>query len=291
MLWDETGEYLQIRASEGIPDHVIKEVRVKRGENISGWVAQEGQPLLIRDLSSDPRFVGIAQERYRTNSLLSVPLKAKGQVLGVININNQSDNRIFTDEDQNLMMLFANQAAIALENARLYRELERLAITDGLTGLSNHRAFQERLAREISRAQRFMQEVSLLIIDIDFFKTINDKHGHLIGDHVLRCVSKLLLKTLRRMDFVSRYGGEEFAIIMPQTRKEEAVRIADRLRQRFEDARWIEQEPDRMVTVSIGVAEFPTDAGESQDLVEKADQALYQSKHTGRNRVTPSGSY
>jgi diguanylate cyclase (GGDEF)-like protein len=290
MLWDESGESLVIRAAEGIPKRIVREARVKRGENIAGWVAQEGRPLLIRNLDEDPRFVGTAGSRYRSKSLLSVPLKARGQVLGVINVNNSTSTRIFTEEDQELLMLFANHAAIALENSRLYRELEKLAITDGLTGLANHRAFQERLVREMSRAQRFLQEISLLIIDIDHFKSINDKHGHQVGDVVLHTVAQMLQDQLRKMDFVARYGGEEFAIIMPQTRKAESVRIAERLRERVARERFVKADPDRSVTISIGVSEYPSDAIEASVLVEMADRALYVSKENGRNRVTSAGA-
>jgi diguanylate cyclase (GGDEF)-like protein len=289
MLWDDAGEHLVIRASEGIPKRIVREAKVKRGENIAGWVAQEGKPLLIRNLDEDRRFVGTAGARYRSKSLLSVPLKARGQVLGVINVNNNTVARIFSEEDQDLLMLFANHAAIALENSRLYQELEKLAITDGLTGLANHRAFQERLVRELSRAQRFLQEISLLIVDIDHFKSINDKHGHQVGDQVLHSVAQALQDQLRKMDYVARYGGEEFAVIMPQTRKAESVRIADRLRERVARERFIKVDPDRAVTISVGVSEYPTDAIDAPHLVEKADRALYRSKEAGRNRVTAVG--
>ena len=289
MLWDETGDFLVIRASEGLPDWVVRQTRVKRGESISGWVAQEGQPLLIKNIDEETRFEGTAEGRYRSKSLLSVPLKTRGQVLGVININNDHTPRVFTEQDQELLMLFANQAAIALENARLYGELEKLAITDGLTGLANHRTFQERLVREISRAERFQQELSLIILDIDHFKHVNDKYGHQVGDQVLRSVGNTLQDQLRKMDFVARYGGEEFAVIMPQTRKSEAIRIAERLRESTAQGRYLKAEPDRSITISLGIAEYPSDATEPPLLVEKADRALYTSKELGRNRVTAAG--
>lgn len=289
MLWDETGEFLVIRASEGVPDWVVRQARVKRGHNISGWVAQEGKPLLIKNIDEDSRFEGTAEGRYRSKSLLSVPLKTRGQVLGVINVNNDLFPRVFTEQDQELLMLFANQAAIALENARLYGELEKLAITDGLTGLANHRTFQERLLREISRAERFGQELSLIILDIDHFKLVNDKYGHQVGDQVLRSVGNALQDQLRKMDFVARYGGEEFAVIMPQTRKNEAVHIAERLRESIAQGRYLKAEPNRSITISLGVAEYPTDATEPSTLVEKADRALYVSKEQGRDRVTAAG--
>lgn len=169
MLLDETGEHLFIRASEGIPEDIVQSVRIRKGENIAGWVAQEGRPLLIPNLDEDPRFQCTAKGRYSTNSVLSVPLKAKGRLLGVINVNRLVSTRPFNSNDENLLMIFAHQAAIALENARLYHELQKLAITDGLTGLANHRAFQDQLKVEMARASRFFQEISLLVIDIDHF--------------------------------------------------------------------------------------------------------------------------
>ncbi|MCA9410080.1 MAG: sensor domain-containing diguanylate cyclase [Candidatus Omnitrophica bacterium] len=286
MLLDEEGEYLFIRASEGIPEDIAKTVRIRKGENIAGWVAQEGRPLLISNIEEDDRFECTAKGRYSTNSVLSVPLKAKGRLLGVINVNRLVSTRPFNSNDENLLMIFSNQAAIALENARLYNELQRLAITDGLTGLANHRAFQDQLKVELARASRFFQEVSLLIIDIDHFKSINDSFGHQRGDHVLRCVGQALQRLVRKMDMVARYGGEEFAIIMPQTDKSEAIRIADRIRKSVEKERWVEEDPTRSITLSMGVSEYPKDAHDPAILVELADLALYQSKQNGRNRVT-----
>ena len=286
MLWDSAERHLRIRAAVGIPEDVIERVRLRRGENIAGWVAEHGEPLLIRNLSDDPRFVATAGGRYCSNSVLSVPMIAKGKVLGVINVNNLTTERIFNANDMNLLKLFANQAAIALENARLYQELEKLAVTDGLTGLANHRAFQDRLIVEFARAGRFGQQVSLLMVDIDHFKVINDKYGHQMGDHILRCVAETLQNQLRKMDFVARYGGEEFTVIMPQTHKERAKQTADRIRERISEQMFFPSEPSRSITISIGVAEYPTDATEPSDLIELADRALYVSKGAGRNRVT-----
>jgi diguanylate cyclase (GGDEF)-like protein len=286
MLWDEHEQNLLIRASVGIPDKVVQRVRVRRGENIAGWVAERGEPLLIRNLNEDPRFKGTAGNRYCNNSVLSVPMKAKGKVLGVINVNNLTTVRVFNANDVNLLMLFANQAAIALENARLYQELEKLAITDGLTGLANHRTFQDRLIVELARASRFQQEVSLLIVDIDHFKSVNDQYGHQMGDLVLRSVAARLKDLLRKMDFVARYGGEEFTIIMPQTHKARAYQTAERLRESISKESFFPDEPNKHVTISLGLAEFPSDANDANDLIEAADQALYSSKRNGRNRVT-----
>ncbi len=286
MLLDEKGEDLTIRASEGIPEEIANCVRIRKGENIAGWVAQEGRPLLLSNIEEDERFECTAKGRYSTNSVLSVPLKAKGKVLGVINVNRLVSPRPFNSNDENLLMIFANQAAIALENARLYSKLEKLAITDGLTGLANHRAFQEQLAAELARASRFFQEVSLLVIDIDHFKSVNDTFGHQQGDHVLRCVGQTLQKLVRKMDMVARYGGEEFAIIMPQTPKTEALRIAERIRKHVEEQRWVEDDENRSITLSMGISEYPNDGHDPAVLVELADLALYRSKQNGRNRIT-----
>ena len=286
MLWDEDEEFLKIHAAVGVPEDVIERVKLGKGENIAGWVAEHGEPLLIRNLNEDPRFVATARGRYCSNSVLSVPMIAKGKVLGVINVNNLTTERVFTANDMNLLKLFANQAAIALENARLYQELEKLAITDGLTGLANHRTFQDRLIVEIARASRFNQQVSLLMVDIDHFKLVNDRYGHQMGDHILRCVAESLEKQLRKMDFVARYGGEEFTVIMPQTHREKARQTADRIRERISEFRFFPKEMERVVTISVGVSEFPSDASEPGTLIELADRALYESKRLGRNRVT-----
>jgi len=167
------------------------------------------------------------------------------------------------------------------------QKLEKLAITDGLTGLHNHRFFHERMALEAERSLRSGHELSLLMIDVDHFKLYNDRHGHPAGDDVLRGVASLLIEGRRVSDIVARYGGEEFAIVLCDTAKGQATELAERLRQRVASYSFVyaSNQPGGKLTISVGVAAMPEDAGDGQTLIDAADAALYAAKRAGRNRV------
>ncbi|MCS7254433.1 MAG: sensor domain-containing diguanylate cyclase [Armatimonadota bacterium] len=285
MLLDPTKRYLRIRVAKGLPRSVVERTVIEVGEGISGWVAQHGQPLLIKDIESHPMFGKKSDSKYTTKSLLSVPLKVRGEVIGVLNVNNKVPRGVFVEEDANLLMLFATQAAIAIENAHLYQEVERLAITDGLTGLYEHRYFQEALENEIKRGLRYRHPTSLMMIDIDHFKRFNDSYGHQAGDEVLRRLAEIFKSQAREQDIVARYGGEEFAIILPVTPKEGALAAAARLRRAVELTTFNIRGMALHVTVSIGVASCPQDAQTREELISRADQALYAAKSGGRNAI------
>jgi len=286
MLLDPTKRYLRIRVAKGLPKSVVEKTVIKVGESISGWVAKHGRPLLIKDIESHPLFKKKSDSKYTTKSLLSVPLKAKDEVIGVLNVNNKlPKGSVFVEEDANLLMLFATQAAIAIENAHLYEEVERLAITDGLTGLYQHRYFQEKLENEIRRGLRYNHPTSLLMIDIDHFKLLNDTYGHQVGDEVLKRLAEIFKSRAREHDTVARYGGEEFAIILPVTPKEGALSAAERLRKSIEATQFDVDGYSLRITVSIGVASCPQDARTREELIGKADKALYAAKRSGRNAV------
>jgi len=172
-----------------------------------------------------------------------------------------------------------------LEQAK--ERLRELAVTDGLTGLNNYRYFKEHLIHELRRAERHKSNVSLVMLDIDFFKNYNDTHGHLAGDEVLRTIAKLMRDNVRSIDVTARYGGEEFALILPETNKSAAHVVAEKIRKLVETHRFPNEEtqPNGKITVSIGVATFPDDAKELEELINRADQRLYQAKALGRNRV------
>jgi diguanylate cyclase (GGDEF)-like protein len=173
------------------------------------------------------------------------------------------------------------------ELRRLNEMIRELAIRDGLTGLYNYRYFSEALRNELARAQRYRRPLCLLMIDVDHFKLYNDQHGHLTGDEVLRDISRLLQERARRTDLIARYGGEEFVVVLPETCRAAAQRVAEEFRRRIVQYNFPngDQQPLGRVTVSIGVAESPSDATEARDLIERADQALYAAKSAGRNCV------
>ena len=219
-------------------------------------------------------------------AMLAVPILREHQLLGLVTTVDPEDGG-FGDEDIESLSALAVQAGVAIENARLHRVVERQAVTDSLTGLANRRQFYEVLGREYERAQRFGTPLSLVLLDIDDFKQINDTRGHLAGDAVLHGVASTLADMIREIDMAARYGGEEFAILLPQTGQDGAAQLAERLR------REIASRPIRFgaeeiegVTASFGVAAGPEDSMTQIDLIASADAALYQAKREGKNHVT-----
>jgi two-component system, cell cycle response regulator len=182
------------------------------------------------------------------------------------------------------------QAAESIYRARLFEQTERLATTDGLTGLLNHRALQARLDEQLAQAQRYGKRLSLILCDIDHFKSVNDTHGHPAGDLVLKGVARTLARDARATDVVARYGGEEFAVVMPETDAAGGLAIAERIRERIAALSFETGQGTLRVTMSLGVATFPDDGPKKATLVERADGCLYHAKRSGRNRSVASAS-
>jgi diguanylate cyclase (GGDEF)-like protein len=240
-------------------------------------------------------------------SSLMVPLVIGGQVVGSLEVSEVVYPRHFTEQETGLCMALGEQAAMAIRNVQLYRRLqaqnetiELQATTDGLTGLFNHRYFWERLRDEVARAQRYGHPLSLLMLDLDDFKHVNDRFGHPVGDELLRAVGGALQSELRQgVDCATRYGGEEFAVILPSTESEleggaldGAVTTADRIRAAVAGLRPPVDDPAwRGITVSIGVATLPVHASDAEELVTRADQALYWAKARGKDTVAVFGAY
>jgi len=210
------------------------------------------------------------------------PVRTNQSLTGVLVFAGKAAARIAGDSEV-FLQTAAQQAKIVMENSRLFDKVKSLSIRDSLTGLFNHRHTIDQLASEFGRVGRYEGGVSLLMIDIDHFKSVNDELGHLMGDEVLRQVSAVLTQQLRKIDVVCRYGGEEFAILVPQTTGDRAWGAAEKLRRAVED--WNFPGVPRPVTVSIGVADFPQNGATRNELVKAADSALYAAKQAGRNRV------
>ncbi len=285
MLINAERTEMSLVAGVGMPDKA-REARFTLGDGIYGWVAMTGNAEIINNLPKDSRFKPTEGIDDNVSSLICAPFKGKGQVIGLINAY-RLDGEVFDESSYELLFSMASQVGMALENARLFEETKTLAITDGMTSLYNYRYFTERLCEEFERAKRYKRDISLIMIDIDFFKKYNDAHGHPKGDILLKDFSEILRKTLRDSDILARYGGEEFVIILNETANDVAVEVAEKLRKAVElkDFEGGESQPVGRVTISLGVASYADGMKSTDDLVKNADNALYRAKEEGRNRV------
>lgn len=249
------------------------------------WVLRHRQPLLVENLKKEYRFEVSSSQKEQEKlpqSVISIPLVTEDKILGLLTLYSQSPNT-YTVDELRLLSILSGFYALSLSNARLYQKTERLANLDGLTQLVVQRHLKEKLELELFESQRSNRALSLLMLDLDYFKQINDAHGHLAGDAVLIQVAVLLRKFSPQGAIVSRYGGEEFAVLLPGYLKKEAIELAEKLRNKIEEICLEIRRKKIQVTVSIGVASFVEKV--ESNLLDRADQALYQAKKEGRNRV------
>ena len=267
---------LKPAATAGTHIELIERIDFEGGDGFSGWVARQQKPVLFSSLKrSQPTHGGVIK------SFLSVPLVVGRQTIGVLNLGDSQEGA-FTKEDLRLLILVASQASGAIQKTLMLEEIKELAITDDLTGLYNRRHFMLRMNDEVARANRFVQEFSVIFLDVDEFKRYNDAFGHETGDRALKELGGVLKNLARTTDILARYGGEEFVLLLPTTGREEALIAAERIRIGIEEHVFPRR---KRLTVSVGVATFPEDAAEPADLLNRADRALYQAKREGRNRI------
>ncbi len=288
MLLNDDGDTLEVVAAQGVRKDTVGKVTVAVGEEISGKVAQTGKPILIEDLRNHPEFSRPARAEEEWTSLISVPLKVRDRILGVLNVNNKMNGEPFTSGDLKMLMALAQLAAISIQNARTYQN----AITDRLTSLYNYGYFREQLDRQIADCREVGDKLCLLMFDIDHFKNFNDVNGHELGNVALVGVASLCMENSRQAgdrvpDLVARYGGEEFMILLRGVTLKRAEEVAERIRQAVETKHFPggENQPTGKVTISIGVAAFPDHSDNGDELINSADEALYEAKRGGRNRV------
>lgn len=299
MLYDMSDNTLQVKVVYGLKDPkvefdinngVIECSKLKVNEGIAGKVFAEKKSIITNLGQNDPRFKQ-ANLLNNISSMICVPLIAKGEAIGVINITNKKNNKLFNKQDLEFIEALSNQAAIAIDNAKLYE----LATKDGLTKLYIHRHFRTLLESEVTRASRYNHVMSLLMMDIDNFKHVNDTYGHLIGDRVLKEIARTIKNTCRNIDVPARYGGEEFTVILPETAAKDATVIAERLRRNIEKIVVpIDDKVTLRTSISIGISEFPSSSNESEGLIKTADEALYKAKNDGKNCIYvhhPGGFY
>ncbi|MCB1152758.1 diguanylate cyclase [bacterium] len=255
-------------------------------KSLAGWVVDRSQYLYFPSTKEISKSLFHPDFKFRgLESALILPLKFHDEVQGTIALFWTRANA-FEQRDLKPLEVVAFQAATSLDSARMYEQARQMASTDGLTELPNHRIFQNRLENELKRHKRTPLPISLILLDIDHFKNVNDTHGHPVGDIVLKDIAKVIQGSVRDVDLAARYGGEEFAIILPNTRHVGAGKFAERLRGRIAHHTIAFPDGKLSVTISVGIATYPTDANTKENLIEAADKALYASKQGGRNRVT-----
>jgi len=287
LMVDDQRDELYFAIAVGSAAEALKNVRLKVGEGIAGWVAKNGEKLVVPDVMTDPRFAKRIDEmtKWETQSIICVPLRSKHRVLGVIQLVNV-DMQNFSDREEFFLQSLCDYAAIAIENARSVEKIQELTITDDCTGLYNARHLYKTLETEVYRSARFGYEFTVLFIDLDHFKQVNDTHGHLVGSKLLAEIGYLIKAQLRLIDYAFRYGGDEFVILLPQTSKDAALVVARRLRDTLRTTLFCQEEGLNLnVRASIGVATYPHDAKTPHDVIRQADEMMYLVKNTTRDNI------
>ena len=256
-------------------------------ETLLSLVAQEGMPLHItKETISNYKDSPIVQ-LLKNEEIVLIPLKAKDKINGIIVADNFITREPVSKDDIRMLTMLANQAGLAIENSQLYEKTLMLANMDSLTELWNHGYFKHLLNSELEKSRAMKLPLSLVMVDIDYFKIYNDNLGHQAGDKILKELATLIKNQSRKMDYVCRYGGEEFAVILPQADKKEAILIAERLRMDIEKHSFVREDilPDKKLTVSLGISSFPEDGLLPAELITAADKFLYFAKNKGRNKT------
>jgi diguanylate cyclase (GGDEF)-like protein len=285
LLYQPESGNLVCRASAGMPPAVSTDFAIGRGEGISWRVFESGEAVYIPDVRDIPDFRYYNGEKPEVRSFMSVPLLSKGKVVGILNINHPVPNA-FDGESLATLRVLATYIAIAVENAELFHFVKSLADKDSLTLLHNHGAFHTRLMVEIERAVRYGRPLSVIMLDLDGFKEINDTHGHIVGDRILMMTAGVLCAHLRKSDVAARYGGDEFAVILPETDLVATSAIAGRIAAGISQVRLDTREGATIsFTASIGYAACLPDSPERETILNVADRLMYESKRRGRGGI------
>lgn len=281
---DMVKQELMLSASQGEPH-----VKTKKGDIFDSWVLKHGLPLIIEDVTKDFRFSSSDSEDAKGSfkSLIISPLLNGDKIIGILRMDTIKESA-YTQDDLRLLAIIGNIGAVAVQNAFLYTWIQDLAIKDSLTGLFVRRYFMKRFQGEVKRAARKKGALSLLMLDIDHFKSYNDKFGHAAGDMVLKYMSGIITSSVREGDMVARYGGEEIAILLINAESPEARKIAESIRKKIKDAPFELRREKQNLTVSIGISSYPKDSTLEEELIKIADSRLYKAKSLGRNTTCES---
>jgi diguanylate cyclase (GGDEF)-like protein len=287
LMVDEEKQELTFELALGAKAKDVSVFRVKMGEGVAGWVAQTGKPAIVNDTGKDPRFTRKfdTKTQFQTRSILCAPLISRGRTIGVVEIINRLGGR-FVQADLDMLLTLVDPCAIAIENAILFQRTEQLTITDDLTKLFNSRYLNLYISREIKRCKRHGIPLSVIFLDLDGFKGINDAYGHLAGSGTLAEVGAILAEAVRESDILARYGGDEFVVVLPETPPAGALVIAERLRKAIESHSFLQSQGlAARISASFGIASYPDHALTPEGLIQKADQAMYRVKERDKNGI------
>lgn len=256
--------------------------RLPQGEGIAGWICENAQPVIAEDVASDERFSCRIDQytQFETKSIIGVPLKVDDRVIGVIELINKINGQAFTPFELKILTTIADFAAIAIERAYFSRALKKMATEDALTGVKNRRTMEQVLAQELSKAKRYGTSLSLLMVDVDAFKTINDTYGHLAGDQVLKKLAQIIVDTVREVDTVCRFGGDEFVVIMPNT----SASRAETVRTRIQEAIDYHNSLGGEIQFRCSIGLHSVDSGAQNGLLAMLDSDLYRQKRLIRKQ-------
>jgi len=264
-----------------------RDLRVAMGEGIAGWVAQHGEPVIASEPGNDARFAGYADAPSDSSvrSAICIPLRWRDRTLGVIELLNYRVSSL-TGETMAFLQVLCDYAAIAIQNVRAVERIQELTITDDLTGLFNSRHLFSVTEIELERSRRFNLPFSLIFIDLDHFKRVNDLHGHLAGSRLLAEIGKTIKQSVRGIDSAFRYGGDEFIVLLPQTAKDAALEVTQRLMHALRDTRYLLSEGlEVRIMASFGIASYPEDGSSTQAIIGAADEMMYLVKNSSRGNI------
>lgn len=290
LMVDEASQELYYAVSVGKGCELVNRLTLTSGETLARRIMETGETLVISDITQDPRIQNVAdREGLRPgSSVVCVPVRTGRKILGIIQVMN-IDIKTYS-QNQVLLQTLADYAAIAIENARAVQRIQELSITDDCTGLYNARHLFTVLSEEVHRSERFGYELALLFLDLDHFKRVNDEHGHILGSTLLAHIGQFLRENLRLIDAAFRYGGDEFAILLPQTSATGALLVARRLMEAFHSKQWtLGENVTLRLTASVGIAVYPADATTPKDIVQCGDEMMYLVKQSGRDNIAIMG--
>lgn len=288
LLLDRERNELVFEAAAGEAGRKLVGMRLKVGQGVAGWVARYGQSLIVPDVTTDPRFYsGVDRKtKFITKSILCVPMRSRDKITGVVEVVNKIGGEPFTESDLEIFESLVAHVTIALENAAIYRRMEEASLIDDLTQLYNTRYGNIFLDRIFSQRKDLQSPVSLIFLDIDYFKLVDDNYGHLVGSETLRLIGERIKNVVRSGDIVIRYGGDEYIVILPNTDKKTAVIVAERIRREINFESFLAFGRKKFnITATLGVATAPFDASTRDDLIGRADKAMYEGKIAGRDKV------